>query len=271
MTTTAIDLPPSISERYGVAIGVGVQSDIVLAAGLQRSLTGALLIRLQAEYDMVRADMEKAGQIMPRRVDRANNLDAAAKAWDDDAAEAVDVALAGIYRRKAEAAREEAAAIRRRLPAEIVSARAFVLLELKTLRPAKERIAALAIRMAQKRKIEPEAALKLAGRVLDVYLDPMCHHCDGTGKVGNVYAGEAERECRACRGTGTRRDVIGNGPAETTFAAVLMGELQRQASDAARGMRDALRGSDQSAADAAVLATIRQSLGELRSAAAAVD
>lgn len=242
------DERPSISERYGVCIGSGVQTDVVLAAGMQRNRIGILLLRLQAEYDSVRADLERAGHIRGRNVDAGRELERRAVAADKAAIAAEnahDPAEAAHWLRIAEQLRAQAAElITTRTAAEIISARAFILLELKTLFTTKQHVGALSLRMAAKRgnSLKPDVALKLGGRVLDVYLDPICHHCDGTGRVGNRYAGENEKECRACKGTGHRRDILGSGPQETTFAAVLLGELDRQAKDAARRMAGALFG-----------------------------
>ena len=135
-------------------------------------------------------------------------------------------------------------------------------------------VGALALAMSEKRKrpIEPELVLKLAGQVLDVFLDPNCHECDGTGKSGSAYLGEVERQCRVCKGVGHRRDIIGRGVSEVTFAAVLLGELQRQVSAAARGMVVALSAEQRihSEADAtddlqAVLEQLARRLADLRS------
>lgn len=262
---TEVDERPTIGERYASAVGRGANRDVILAAGMQRSYTGALLLRLVAEYDLVRGDLERAGSIKPRQADRARELLADAERYKAAAFEAPTDESVTYYANRAKAATEEAARIMRRQPDEIVSARAFILIELKTLRAAKERVAALALRMAEKRQaVEKTAALKLAGRVLETYLDPVCHHCDGTKKIGNRYAGETERECKPCRGTGTRRDIIGNGPAETTFAAVLFGELQRQASEAASGMRKALSSDAAAVTDADILGRLKSSLTSLR-------
>jgi hypothetical protein len=276
---------PTISERYGVAIGDGStriaargsSGDVVLAAALQRNRLGALLLRLQSEYDSVRGDLEHAGQIKARAVDKGKELLARADALEasaEAAAEEFSAPEAAAYLRQARALRAEAASLaEKRTPAEIMSARAFILIGLKTLRETKQRVGALALTMAAKpgRGVRAEAAVKLAGRVLDVYLDPTCAQCDGTGKVGNRYAGEVEKDCSACRGSGHRRDILGNGPHETTFAAVLFGELQRQAAAAAGGMARMLGPEQQHQADAEADAELQQRLAELRSAQAQED
>lgn len=240
---------PTIAERYGVAIGYGATGGIVLAAALQTHRLGAVLLRLQAEYDGVRADLERAGLIRTRNVDRARELVREAEAFEREAVKAAKDHQApeeAALLRKAKRLRADAEAMPERTPGEIVSARAFILLELKTLVEAKQRVGTLALQMSanRKRPLDTEVVLKLAGHVLDVFLDPGCHQCDGVGKTGSAYLGEVEKQCQVCRGSGHRRDIIGRGIDQVTFCAVLLGELQRQVGHAARGMSQALRSDE---------------------------
>ena len=181
---------------------------------------------------------------------------------------------AAVFRRKAERLHADALAVPKRTPDEIKAARVFILIELKTLTEAKQRVGSLALAMSAKRKrpFDPEVVLKLAGQTLDVFLDPNCHDCDGTGKTGSAYLGEVERQCRTCRGSSHRRDIVGRGIAEITFVAVLFGELQRQTAAAARGMAVALSSEERIHAEAdatdelqAVVLELRQRLADLRS------
>ena len=66
---------PTLSERYGVAVSNGTGLDhMILAAGMQHERLGAILLRLQSEYDAVRGDLERAGQIAPQRTAQAREL-----------------------------------------------------------------------------------------------------------------------------------------------------------------------------------------------------
>ena len=66
---------PSLSERYGVAVGNGAGMEhMILAAGMQHERLGAILLRLQTEYDAVKGDLERAGQIAPQRTAQARDL-----------------------------------------------------------------------------------------------------------------------------------------------------------------------------------------------------
>ena len=173
---------------------------------------------------------------------------------------------AAVFRRKAERLHADALAVPKRTPDEIKSARAFILIELKTLTEAKQRVGSLALEMSAKRKrpFDPEVVLKLAGQTLDVFLDPNCHDCDGTGKTGSAYLGEAQRQCRTCRCSGHRRDIVGRGIVEITFVAVLFGELQRQTAAAARGMVVALSSEERIHAEADATEEIQSAVLELR-------
>lgn len=66
---------PSLSERYGVAVsnGTGLEH-MILAAGMQHERLGAVLLRLQSEYDAVKGNLERAGQIAPQRTAQARDL-----------------------------------------------------------------------------------------------------------------------------------------------------------------------------------------------------
>ena len=223
---------PTLSERYGVAVGSGTSLEhMILAAGMQHERLGAMLLRLQGEYDTVRGELEHAGQIAPQRTAQARELlrrAALAKRLKDYGA--------------AEVLEARAAEIRERTPHEVLSARAFILMGLKSLHATKERFGAFAIGLGvqPKRNIRPDIARTIAGQVLDVWLDPTCHTCDGTGHVGNAYAGEQRRQCGTCAGSGHRRDIVGRNPAERIFARDLLAELQRRTAIAAGGMGQAL-------------------------------
>ena len=224
---------PSLSERYAGAVANGVSMEhMILAAGMQHERLGAMLLRLQSEYDMVRGQLERAGEIAPQRTAQARELQkraALAERLKDYGA--------------AEILKQRAAEIRERTTAEVLTARTLILIGLKSLHEVKQRFGAFAIGIGvqPKRGIRPETARILAGQVLDVWLDPTCHTCDGTGHVGNSYAGETRRQCDTCAGSGHRRDIVGRNPKERIFARDLLAELQRRTATAAGGMGQALR------------------------------
>ena len=254
---------PSLSERYGVAVSNGTSLDhMILAAGMQHERLGAVLLRLQSEYDAVKGDLERAGQIAPQRTAQARELAQRAKL----AEKLKDYGAA-------ETLKALAADIRERTPGEVLTARAFILMGLKTLHDCKQRFGAFAIGIGvqPKRNIRPDIARILAGQVLDVWLDPTCHTCDGTGHVGNAYAGETRKQCDTCGGSGHRRDIVGKNPHERIFARDLLAELQRRVATAAGGMGQALAPPTVSEPDAQELRHMQGRLENLRAPLAQTD
>ena len=52
---------PSLSERYGVAVSSGTGLEhMILAASMQHERLGAVLLRLQSEYDAGKGNLERA-------------------------------------------------------------------------------------------------------------------------------------------------------------------------------------------------------------------
>lgn len=267
---------PGIEERYAVAVMRGFSSDLILAAGLQKHWTGALLLRLRTEYDAVRGELERAGQIATTAAERlrgvvreADRLKALAARLD--ASRSSTFGEADEARLRAAALVSEAAAIKLRTPAEVMTARAVILVSLPALQAAKHELAALAVRMAAnpKRGLPAAEAVPLAGRVLDVWLDETCHKCDGTGRIGNRYAGDQERVCTTCKGTGHRREIMGDSPKQTLFARDLFAEVQRQVAAAAAGIKAAIQ-ADSGPAKPMNHEFVRR-LAELRGEQAAAD
>jgi|DEB19_MinimDraft_2_1074335.scaffolds.fasta_scaffold02589_6 hypothetical protein len=260
---------PSIEEQYTLAIMRGFSGDLILAAGLQRCWAGALLLRLRTEYDIVRSELERAGQIAPS---------AGRGAWElhQEAERLHAMVLAGVPKAqemmdRAEALKQEAAALQARTPAEVKTARAIILVSLKSLQAARREVGVLAIGMSAKpkRNLGADVALRMAGRVLDVWLDEVCHRCDGTKRIGNRYAGEQDRECPACKGTGHRRDILGANQHEALFAGDLLEEIQCQVAAAAAGIKAAMR-ADGGPAKPISPEFVRR-LAELRGVDAAAD
>ncbi len=247
---------PSLSERYGVAVSSGTSLDhMILAAGMQHERLGAVLLRLQSEYDVVKGDLERAGQIVPQRTQQVQELNrraALAERLKDYGAAAV--------------LKERAAELKTRSEAEIKTARAVIMVTLKTLHDCKQRFGAFAIGLAvqPKRGIRPDTGRIIAGQVLDVWLDPTCHTCDGTGMIGNAYAGEVRRQCSTCAGSGHRRDIVGRNPKERIFARDLLAELQRRVAAAAGGMGQALAPPEATEPHATEVQHMQGRLAEMR-------
>lgn len=124
--------------------------------------------------------------------------------------------------------------------------RLLILSRLKTLASTKEALGSLAIQHATRQRfMRPDVdVLKLVGRALDVFLDPVCHHCDGRGFNGGEYRGETKAICRPCRGTGRRHHAIGKDEEERRFASFLLADMDRMTESAGVEMRRALRVSE---------------------------
>jgi hypothetical protein len=251
---------PGTVERYSVAAVSGGDFAMHGAAGMlhARHGLGLALLRMRAEFDSIRGQMLRNNQAAKDRQAAFESLQKRAinKAIEADAARALaekapDFATASRWEAAAASAEvaathlaEEAAHALKRAPVDILCERAEVLQTMTTLEPAKRLLMARATVLATKRQfMEPnERVAVLLGKVLDVYLDVTCHTCDGTGSVGSIYAGEKPRTCRVCRGSGHRRDTIGESAAQRMFASHLMAEMQQAAATAGAELRKRLRG-----------------------------
>ena len=153
--------------------------------------------------------------------------------------------------------------------------RFLVLSQLKTLREARDAFGAFAIVMATKAAFmqDDAAALAIAGRVLDVWLDQLCHHCDGRGFTGGSHRGEHQTLCRPCRGSGHRRDWIGKTAEERQFASRLLAELEQNQAGVDAQMRHLLAQVDSGCVEvpAEVIVGVRARLADLRTVEAERD
>lgn len=209
--------------------------DSIIAAGLAETM-GILLTRLRGEWDAAAGDthLYKRAQAEWVRLSR----DAAAKAKQaTDAAERLkkgrqvakseDLARMArdIDRHEAEAKRQAAESVRflGEADREINTSRALILMNLRSLEPAKQNLFAFAVRQAPHKACSstPEALGKLVGQVLDVWLDKLCHPCEGRGFNGGY--GKARVMCPKCGGTGSRRNSrLGANAAEHAFGLWLL-------------------------------------------------
>ena len=115
-------------------------------------------------------------------------------------------------------------------------AHVLILTRLTNLRDAKDQFGAFALKEANRRRLlkNDREVAAIAGRVLDVFLNPTCRHCSGRGFNGASHRGELQTLCRPCRGSGHRRDSIGKDDAERNFAGHLMMQTDAMLSEAQR-------------------------------------
>lgn len=123
----------------------------------------------------------------------------------------------------------------------------LVLSQLKTLQSTKQAFGAFAETQATKAVYmqPPQVVAALAGRVLSVWLDKLCHACEGRGFNGGTHRGEAVVKCRGCGGFGERRSNLGDSMEDRRFARLLMDAIASQLAAVDRAMRTRLRESGQ--------------------------
>lgn len=214
-----IDEPPTLAERYaGSLSSSNLRSrdshrnepiDLIAAMGWCGNGLGAMLLRLRTEYDAVHSEHRKAAKQFSAATVIADRMKA-------DAREHSSPRLADAARVIAVIAEQEA-----------VKARMFVMLQLKTLAETRLVLGEMAIIEATRQRFmrADTVAAIIAGRCLDVWLDPTCPPCEGRGFVGG---GRGEHSgplipCRPCKGTGNREVSVGRDDEERRFASHLLG------------------------------------------------
>ncbi len=120
--------------------------------------------------------------------------------------------------------------------------RVLILSALGSLATARQQLGGYAITIATRRSfMEPDdKVLKLAGRALDLFLDPTCDKCEGRGKNGGY--GSPEILCRACGGSGRRHvSQATKVEAHISFVQNLISFMEVLVDDTEGQMRKALR------------------------------
>jgi hypothetical protein len=128
-------------------------------------------------------------------------------------------------------------------PGAVLTERMLILMRLKSLERARDHLGNFAQQLATRGRhmLDNAAVATIAGRVLDVFLDPNCHHCAGRGFNGGSHRGEARVLCRHCKGSGHRKGWIGRDAKEQEFAAHLLAAMDRTQGEVAGRMRGFLR------------------------------
>jgi hypothetical protein len=238
--------------------------DRIIAAGWVGDTLGALLYRVLAEYDAVKGEKAlyeaEAMRLSELHRQALKRRETARKQMEEECCPSVDQYRA--WAAHAEEARQLAAQVR----SEITTGRAMVLMRVRSLHDAKQALGRFAMIHAQTSRraqaprthllvrylgaevslpvIDDAVVLALAGRVLDVFLDGDCGHCQGRGSNGGRHRGEKLELCRPCHGSGKRSESIGHNRTEQHFAASLMVEMSIRLNEAERSMRAFLRTFD---------------------------
>lgn len=231
---TMSDEAPTLAERYSRATTSShlkleegrCDVDMLIAAGWLRDGLGALLYRLRGEFDAAKAAMRHADAQLPSWESRALEAESALRAWHPPMKHP----------------RAEPAQIRTEGAAYARTEHALALISLKTLRPAAVALQNFALAVnTEKWALDQRAAQQIAGRALDVWLDPLCPACDGRGFSGASHRGERETTCGGCRGTGKRSALLGESAVEKRFAWMLLDEIAAHLEAVNLAMRRALR------------------------------
>lgn len=185
-------------------------ADTLIAAGLAETM-GVLLTRLRGEWDAASGEVAKTQR-------NARQLQAAR-------AEMVKAA------KQPGAKPFDAAAFDRAVEAELLTARALILIGLRSLEPAKQALFLFAHRQAPHKACKSTDAQlgALVGQVIDVWLDRLCHKCEGRGFSGGY--GSPRLRCAKCGGTGSRRGGrLGTNAAEQAFGLWLINVMDSRCS-----------------------------------------
>jgi len=220
--TSTDDQPLSAVERYDIALkssNLRMQErsgdlDVIIAAGCLDDTFAATMMRLQHEYDGIRAE-HRAAEL------RLREREALARRQKDAAGADGKV-------KPGSTAAELSASILKEAEGAALTAHALILVKLTTLRAAKEMMGHFALRAAGRLKFDrdPMHILRLSGSVLDVFISPKCRACTGTGFLGEGEKGAPRSKCRPCKGTGFRREQLGKDEADRDFAGRLFMELE---------------------------------------------
>lgn len=105
----------------------------------------------------------------------------------------------------------------------------LIYMHLKSLREAKNALAAFALVMATRRRhmISDREVIALTGHTLSAWLDHRCRKCIGTGVIGG-YNGKRQLACRACGGSGNAVSALGQGDAQARFCADLLRDMNEK-------------------------------------------
>lgn len=232
---TAIEDRPTLPERYAramqsthleVLVDERCSVDLLVAAGWIKDGLGTMLYRLRTEYDAVRGAHRTALAALHEAQAHADRVQREAKAHDAKGRADQAARLRQIAEHITEGAKGEA-----------LMAKVQMLSQLKTLEPAKAALGRFASIMAtRERYMRPDReVMRIAGRALEVWMDPMCPHCHGTGLTGGV--GVVAGICPACHGTKLRAYRLHVTDAGHQFGRSLLSHMDRKTEHVAGQMR----------------------------------
>lgn len=223
---------PLIDERYARAVeadSLEVSADrrgdvdLLIAAGWVRESLGTALYRLRTEFDQVRGALRITRDALPY--------------WDELRTVADREAAAALKRwhpplRYPDREIYEARRMTDEAQAFATTALALTLNELKTLRDTRQALGRFAEKLAARDHWDaaPTTITRVAGRVLELWLDPKCPRCEGRGYNGGFTAPMelCQLPPHGCGGSGRRSAELWNTVRGEQFGRHLLAEIERK-------------------------------------------
>lgn len=264
---------PSLDEKYSRAISsshLEVEAehrgdvDLLVAAGWTRATLGTALYRLRAEFDGQRAAYWQAETALRQQRQEVRDILRRAQALRV-ADKAGSMALYEQAMQRAEQLAQDAERA-------ALTARALIMVHLKSLREARDATGRYAVQMAtQQRFMQPDDVVEaIASRALAVWIDPTCPACEGRGFNGEP--GAARLLCRACNGSGRRTVELWSTQAGEQFGRALLVNMDRKTEAVNRMMHSYLRRNGRSLSpDQDTQQAMQERLQALRSTQAETD
>lgn len=226
---TATEDRPNTAERYSKAVvtshlevkPTASDVDLLIAAGWASSDSmGTALYRLRVEFDA--CDLRSIKPLEPQEAPDWTHMEGneeAARLWHE----------------------AEHQRIMKEFAARRITAKALALVHMTSLRDTVERVGAFAWFLARQVKYDgaPHNVSGIVGRAIDLWLDPLCHHCCGRGFNGGF--GVPLILCNECGGTKVRRPRLFKSEAGHQFGLALLTEMDRKAEKVASRMTNFLK------------------------------
>lgn len=275
---------PTVPERYGHAMDSSHLTltpdrlgdvDVLISAGWIRDGLGTALYRLMHEFDAVRGEHRLAYENL-RSAERA-----ARRVIDEssgqklehllslvaDGVQREDLASDAAKRIKGAKAELNAARITAR------SAKALILVQLKTLSRAKLALASYAIGQATRQRYmqDNDHVVRIAGAALSAWMDPICNACSGRG-FNDGYL-KPKILCTECSATGRQRVSLDGSDAGHAFGRFLLVQMDRKTERVSEAMKRfwSREGGERGKSAIASIEDLRTRLLGMRSRAAEND
>lgn len=265
---------PNAEERYGKAITSKrlmvepdrrCDVDMLVAAGWVADTIATELLRLRQEFDAARGEYQQANHNAASVWSVARKLQAEGRRITPEGPAHEDL------RKQRHKAAEAAKLAMKDAERQALTARALILVQLKSLHTTKQKLGAFSVALATKRRFMKSDldVLAITGRALDYWLDPACPSCDGRGFHGGV--GTPMEWCSDCHGTAKRTVNFGGSDADQVFGKLLLAEMDRKAAAVLQVWKKFLYAREQDRTREAASQEMSVRLRDLRSTQAQED